>query len=152
MLDLQESLRIPNSAFSPFSLFIVIRWHPCSDSLSCHQTAQRFPKLQVAASGISTSDPHSSAWEKSRQETLVLQNWWLIDSPCSREFPVQLSNSHLSHLSLFSYHRFSLSVSEIWEKNPQNDVGAWGWQPGWGLPHGCSSPLPLAPHHLFVPL
>lgn len=108
---LQQSLRIPNSALSPFSPFIIILWHPRGDSQPWRQVVQRSPESQGAASGISRSDPRSPTWGKTTQETLHLQNRRLIDSPCSRECAAQLFNSHLGHLSMFSYHRVSLSVS-----------------------------------------
>lgn len=139
MPGLRQSIGIPNSAFSPFSLFISIPWHPHGDSQPWHRVVQRCSESQRAAPGVSPSDPPSHPEGKpGKKETLRLQNQQLIDSLCSGERTAQLFNSHPGHLSMFSYRRISLPASYIWEKTPQNYVGEF-------LP---SFPC-LLPHSIF---
>lgn len=67
---------------------------------------RQLPEAPASAQATLTLNPRGK-----QAGTLALQNWVLIDSLCSRDCAVQLFNSHLSHLSTFSYHRISLSAS-----------------------------------------
>lgn len=105
---LQQSLRIPKFAFSPFFLvhehFLTLPgWHP---ALASGDTEMPWFRGEWAG---------SPSQVKARRGIPALQNQ--IDAPCSRESAAQLFSSHLDRLSMFSYHSFFTTDVNFENKN-----------------------------------
>ena len=146
MPGLQHSLRISNSSHSPFSCLTIVPWLPrgnsqhwrrCRDPPSCTE------QHQGSARATPTLQPKG---EQGKKRLVCRTGSWLIPHA-----PGNSQRNFLIHTSVI-YQCFLIAdfLYQLFKcgKKPRNHAGAWDWH-GWVLPHGCGSPSPPAPQHLF---